>query len=104
MIYGKSGKASSSVLRPALLYISSQAVIPAKAGIQIENTGFRVKPGMTIKAKGLLTQYNRFNKRVGWIHADLDRSRKPDVIADLRQDLPFKSRSIDYIHSEDFVQ
>ena len=33
MIYGKSGKASSSVLRPALLYISSQAVIPAKAGI-----------------------------------------------------------------------
>ena len=42
-----------------LLYISSEDVIPAKAGIQIENTGFRVKPGMTIKVKGLLTQYIR---------------------------------------------
>jgi predicted SAM-dependent methyltransferase len=30
-------------------------------------------------------------------------SCKPDVIADLRQDLPFKFQSIDYIHSEDFV-
>jgi hypothetical protein len=38
-------------------YISSDAVIPAKAEIQIENTGFRVKPGMTIKVKRLLTQY-----------------------------------------------
>jgi hypothetical protein len=28
-----------------------EAVIPAKAGIQIENNGFRVKPGMTIKVK-----------------------------------------------------
>ena len=33
--------------------------ISAKAGIQIENNGFRVKPGMTIKVKGLLTQYTR---------------------------------------------
>ena len=54
----------SSVVRPTLLYISSEAVIPAKAGIQIENTGFRVKPGMTIKVKGLLTQYNSSFKRV----------------------------------------
>jgi hypothetical protein len=30
-----------------LLYISSGTVIPAKAGIQIGKTGFRVKPGMT---------------------------------------------------------
>ena len=44
-------------MRLTLLSISSEAVIPAKAGIQIENTGFRVKPGMTIKVKGLLTQY-----------------------------------------------
>jgi hypothetical protein len=44
-------------VRPTLLYISSKAVIPAKAGIQLRNTGFRVKPGMTIKVKGLLTQY-----------------------------------------------
>jgi hypothetical protein len=27
----------------------SEAVIPAKAGIQFRNTGFRVKPGMTNK-------------------------------------------------------
>jgi hypothetical protein len=77
-----------SVVRPTLLYISSEAVIPAPAfagvnlsprrrgaGVQIasgpegplaerENTGFprieygagSVKPGMTIKVKGLLTQ------------------------------------------------
>jgi hypothetical protein len=55
----------ASVVRPTLLYISSEAVIPAKAGIQPGNTGFPrikygaglVKPGMTIKVKGLLTQY-----------------------------------------------
>ena len=62
----------TSVLRPVLLYISPEAVIPAKvrlgarlsakpseawAGIQIKNTGFRVKPGMTLKVKGLLMQY-----------------------------------------------
>jgi len=48
-----------------LLYINSETVIPAKAGIQLANTGFPrikygaglVKPGMTIKVKGLLTQY-----------------------------------------------
>jgi hypothetical protein len=34
-----------------LLYINSEVVIPAKAGIQPKNTGFRVKPGMTNKAK-----------------------------------------------------
>lgn len=44
-----------------------------------------------------------YHKIVGWINVDLDRSCKPDVIADLRQNLPFKSGSIDYIHSEDFI-
>jgi len=44
---------------PTLLYIGSEDVIPAQAGIQIENTGFPVKPGMTIKVKGLLTQYTK---------------------------------------------
>jgi len=44
-----------------------------------------------------------YHKLKGWINVDLDMSCKPDVIADLRQDLPFKSQSIDYIHSEDFV-
>ncbi len=42
-----------------LLYIDSQIVIPAKAGIQITNTRFRVKPGMTNKAKRFLNHNNR---------------------------------------------
>ena len=46
-------------MRPTLVYISYEAVIPAKAGIQFRKTGFRVKPGMTIKVKGLLTQYTK---------------------------------------------
>jgi hypothetical protein len=45
------------VLRPTLLYISSEAVIPAKAGTQIEKDVFRIKSGLTIKVKRLLTQY-----------------------------------------------
>jgi len=44
-----------------------------------------------------------YYKMDGWINVDLDVSCKPDVIADLRQNLPFNSQSIDYIHSEDFV-
>jgi hypothetical protein len=39
----------ANVLRPTLLCINAEAVIPAEAGIQTENTGFRVKPGMTTK-------------------------------------------------------
>jgi len=49
-------------------------VIPAKAGIQIasspewplaqrEDTGFWVKPGMTIKTKGLLRQWTSEHKK-----------------------------------------
>jgi hypothetical protein len=37
-----------------LLYIDSKGIIPAKAGIQLKNTGFRVKPGMTDKTNGFL--------------------------------------------------
>ncbi len=44
-----------------------------------------------------------YHRLAGWINVDLDRSSQVDVIADLRQGLPFKSGSIDYIHSEDFV-
>jgi predicted SAM-dependent methyltransferase len=44
-----------------------------------------------------------YHKLDGWVNVDLDKSCKPDVVADLRQDLPFKSQSIHYIHSEDFV-
>jgi len=55
-------------VRLTLLYITYQAVIPAKAGIQFRNPGFRVKPGMTIKVKGFLTHYTNelrlFLKRV----------------------------------------
>jgi len=40
-----------------LFYINFEGVIPAKAGIQVRNTGFRVKPGITIKGKGFMTHY-----------------------------------------------
>jgi len=39
--------------------VKFEAIIPAKAGIQIENIGFRVEPGITAKVKGLLTQYTK---------------------------------------------
>jgi len=39
-----------------------KTVIPAKAGIQRDQpTGFRVKPGMTIKVKRLMTHYIRLS-------------------------------------------
>ena len=47
----------AGVVRLRLINISPEAVIPAKAGIQPRNTGFRVKPGMTIKGNGLLTRH-----------------------------------------------
>ena len=46
-----------SVVRPILLSISSESVIPAKAGIQIEKTGFRIKSGMTQCVKLFLRHY-----------------------------------------------
>jgi len=46
-----------------VLYVRSKVVIPPDfyigvnpAEIQVRNTGFRVKPGMTIKTKGLLKE------------------------------------------------
>src|SRR3990172_8238248 len=61
----------SSVVRPTLLYTHSGAVIPAPdrsrgqalAEIQPSKTGFRVKPGMTIKVKGLSTHYTSHDAR-----------------------------------------
>jgi hypothetical protein len=55
----------TSVVNLTLLYINSEAVIPAKAGIQPKNTGFPrikygaslVKPGMTNKGKTFLNHY-----------------------------------------------
>ncbi len=63
-----------------VLYINSEAVIPAKAGIQIRNTGFRVKPGMTKKAKELLIHYTR--KVLLWDQAP---SPLPSPLACLRE-------------------
>jgi hypothetical protein len=39
------------------LYINSEVVIPAKAGIQLRKTGFRVQPGMTSEEKQFMTRY-----------------------------------------------
>jgi hypothetical protein len=36
-----------------LLYINFEDVIPVETGIQSENTGFRVRPGMTIEERVL---------------------------------------------------
>ena len=47
----------ASVVRPTLLYMNYEAVIPANAGIQHRKTGFLVKPGITIKVKRLLMHY-----------------------------------------------
>jgi len=52
-----------SVVLPTLLYINSEVVIPAKAGIQRRETGFRVKPGMTVKVKRLMEHSIRFVRR-----------------------------------------
>ncbi|OGP98575.1 MAG: hypothetical protein A2Z51_03580 [Deltaproteobacteria bacterium RBG_19FT_COMBO_52_11] len=49
-----------------LLYIHTKAVIPAEAGIQRRNAGFRVKPGMTIREKRFMIHYpnaKRLTKR-----------------------------------------
>jgi hypothetical protein len=44
----------SSVVNLTFPYIHSEAVLPAKAAIQVRNPGFRVKAGMTNKGKKLL--------------------------------------------------
>ena len=52
-----------SVVLSTLLYTNSEVVIPAKAGIQRRETGFRVKPGMTVKVKRLMEHSIRFVRR-----------------------------------------
>jgi len=64
---------SISLVRATLVYINSEAAIPAKAGIQLKNTGFPrikhgagfAKPGMTNKGKGLLTHYTN-SHTINW--------------------------------------
>ena len=43
-----------------LLYINSEAVIPAKARIESRNTGYRIKPRMTDQGKRFLIHYTGF--------------------------------------------
>jgi predicted SAM-dependent methyltransferase len=43
------------------------------------------------------------HKLADWINVDLNRFCKPDLVADLTKPFPFKSNSVDYIHSEDFL-
>ena len=46
-----------SVVNLTFLYSGLRTVIPAKAGIQIEKIGFRIKSGMTKYVKSFLKQY-----------------------------------------------
>jgi len=50
-------RGSLSIVYPMLFYISPGVVIPAKAEIQLRNSRFRVRPGMTIKIKRFLMHY-----------------------------------------------
>lgn len=43
-------------------------------------------------------------KLPGWINVDLKVQAFPDVIADLSQDLPFRSGSTDFIYTESFLE
>ena len=55
-IFLKKNIPRSIILYQAILYINLGAVIPAKAGIQIEKTGFRIKSGMTKSMKSFVGQ------------------------------------------------
>jgi hypothetical protein len=48
-----------SPVSPIILYSNEKAVIPAKAGIQIEKTGFLIKSGMTEWVKPFLRQHTK---------------------------------------------
>jgi hypothetical protein len=52
----------SSAVSLTLLYNDPRVIIPAKAGIQIENTGFRIKSGMTKCVKLFLRHYTRLRR------------------------------------------
>ncbi len=45
--------------------MTPKVIIPPKAGIELENHRFQVKPGMIIKVKGLLTQYKNLMNSSG---------------------------------------
>ena len=78
-------------MHPTLLYIHFKGVIPAKAGIQIRNTGFRVKPGMTINGKRFMMHYINsvfinygevFNLFLSWNNSSMAIRPMPMVMAE----------------------
>lgn len=40
----------------------------------------------------------------GWTHVDINASYKPDIVQDILQGLPFEENSVDFIHSEHFIE
>ena len=59
-----------SVLNLTLIYNDLRAVIPAKAGIEIKKTGFRIRSGMTKYVKLFPKHYTRrsiFNELILWL-------------------------------------
>jgi hypothetical protein len=64
-------------VRLTLLNINFEGVIPANAGIQLENTGFRVKPGMTIKGNGFMTHHiSQIETPAPWYDFALDLAKQ----------------------------
>ena len=86
-------------MHPTLLYIYFKGVIPAKAGIQIRNTGFPrikygaglVKPGMAINGKRFMMHYINsvfinhgevFNLFLSWNNSSMAIRPMPMVMAE----------------------
>jgi predicted SAM-dependent methyltransferase len=42
-------------------------------------------------------------KLKGWVNVDIDHGSRPDVLADLSSDLPFRNACADFMHTEDFI-
>ena len=78
------------VVRPTHLYIIARAVIPAKAGIQFRNTGFRVKPGMKSRVKEFLTHYISHKSAF----------RNPELHGSLIDNPPLFNHSLNMVHTK----
>jgi hypothetical protein len=77
-----------------LLYVNSGVVIPAKAGIQLKKTGFRIRSGMTEYVKRFLKHYTIVSCGLT-IEVDLDRLTKkltPPLVKGGWEDLRRKKR------------
>lgn len=42
-------------------------------------------------------------KLEGWVNVDIDAASRPDVLADLGAELPFRDGCADFMHTEDFI-